>query len=358
MSTLHVDPAGPEPLVSVITPCRNAAPFVGAAIRSVLAQTHPRVEHIVVDDASTDASWAEIRRYGEQVRALRLEENRGAAHARNRGAAEAAGEYLLFLDADDALGPDAISGLVAAARARPEVIGICAWKRLRRGHDGWSASPAEVALPHAEQDPLRAWLEGSWVPCCALLWPRELYRRTGGWDEDLSLNDDGDLVLRALGAGARFSIAASGEAYYRAHEGSHLSLSASGVSRAGLQSQRRVLDKLEERLVQGGGVGEYRDLLGRGYRSLARMAFQAGQTELGRAALQRADLWETRPTLVSRTAWGRALERALGLERKEAVVTALARWGVRTRPRARFHRLRSTVAAGSAAPAQRGGHAG
>src|SRR5690242_9351310 len=91
-------------LVSVITPCYNAAPFVLETLATVRAQTYGAVEHIVVDDASTDASW-ELVRHAPGVRAYRLERNRGGAHARNVGVGHARGEYLMFLDADDLLAP-------------------------------------------------------------------------------------------------------------------------------------------------------------------------------------------------------------------------------------------------------------
>ncbi|MDP9348276.1 MAG: glycosyltransferase, partial [Gemmatimonadota bacterium] len=168
---------GAAPLVSVITPCYNAEPFVGETIRSVLAQTHPAVEHVLVDDASTDGSWAVIKRYAaehpERIRALRLEENRGGSHARNRGAELARGAFLMFLDADDLIAPDTLASLANAAGSHPAGIGICAWKRLRPREDGrWVTGPADVPLPPSDPDgALRAWLEVcSWVPPCAVLW--------------------------------------------------------------------------------------------------------------------------------------------------------------------------------------------
>jgi glycosyltransferase involved in cell wall biosynthesis len=84
-------------LVSIITPCYNAAPFVAETIESVVAQTYPRIEHIVIDDGSADGSWEVIERYASRVTALRLERNRGGSYARNRGAELARGEFLMLM---------------------------------------------------------------------------------------------------------------------------------------------------------------------------------------------------------------------------------------------------------------------
>src|SRR5215210_7479587 len=98
-------------LVSVIIPCYNQAHFLGEAIESVLAQNHPRFEILVVDDGSTDDTSEVAARYPE-VRCLR-QENRGLAAARNAGLRSSEGEYVVFLDADDRLLPNALeAGLV------------------------------------------------------------------------------------------------------------------------------------------------------------------------------------------------------------------------------------------------------
>ena len=88
------------PLVSVVIPAYNCERYLGRAIRSVLAQTYPRIECIVVDDGSTDGTAEVIDRFGSAVRAIR-QENGGAAAARNAGIRTATGRYIAFLDADD-----------------------------------------------------------------------------------------------------------------------------------------------------------------------------------------------------------------------------------------------------------------
>jgi cellulose synthase/poly-beta-1,6-N-acetylglucosamine synthase-like glycosyltransferase len=97
--TEQVRDAGPV-TVSVVIPAYNAAATIAAAIESVLAQTRPPEEIIVVDDGSKDETSAVVERFGPIVRLLR-QANAGCGQARNTGAREARGTWLAFLDADD-----------------------------------------------------------------------------------------------------------------------------------------------------------------------------------------------------------------------------------------------------------------
>lgn len=90
-------------LVSIITPCYNGAAYVSQTIESVLSQTYPRWEMIVVDDGSKDSSAEIVRSYAEKDPRITLiqQENGGSAAARNNGIRNANGRYLALLDADD-----------------------------------------------------------------------------------------------------------------------------------------------------------------------------------------------------------------------------------------------------------------
>lgn len=107
------------PLVSIIIPNYNYAPYLGEAIDSALAQTHQPVEVIVVDDGSTDASRSVIQRYGDAIQAV-FQSNAGVSSARNAAIARARGAYVLFLDSDDVLLPGACATLLNAFSERPE----------------------------------------------------------------------------------------------------------------------------------------------------------------------------------------------------------------------------------------------
>lgn len=98
-----------EPLVSVITVCRNAAATLDACLASVAAQTWPRIEHIVIDGASTDGTAAVIARHRAGLAVVVSEADRGLYDAMNKGVARASGEFVIFLNADDTFaGPDAL----------------------------------------------------------------------------------------------------------------------------------------------------------------------------------------------------------------------------------------------------------
>ena len=107
-----------EALVSVIIPCYRQADFLPQALESALAQTHCETEIIVVDDGSPDNTAEVVARY-PGVRYLR-QENRGLAGARNGGFRVSKGEYVLFLDADDRLTPNAVEAHLSCFAKHPE----------------------------------------------------------------------------------------------------------------------------------------------------------------------------------------------------------------------------------------------
>ncbi len=111
--------------ISVIIPAYNAARFVGEAIESVLAQTYPAGEIVVIDDGSVDETAAVASRYAG-VRVIR-QENRGIGRTRNRGMGETTGELVAFLDADDLWLPAKLQRQVEWLRANPECDMVFTW---------------------------------------------------------------------------------------------------------------------------------------------------------------------------------------------------------------------------------------
>ena len=111
---------GSAPRVSVIIPTHNRAAILGATVESVLAQTHPAVEILVVDDGSSDDTAAVVGRRGERVVYLR-QENRGVEAARKHGLVRSSGRYVNFLDDDDLMAPAKLARQVALLEADPRL---------------------------------------------------------------------------------------------------------------------------------------------------------------------------------------------------------------------------------------------
>ncbi len=107
------------PRFSVVIPAYDSAGTLARAIESVLCQTEPAFEILVVDDASPDDTARVVAAYGERVRYLRRERNAGVSAARNFGAQQARGDWLAFLDADDWYYPTRLAAHAAWLREDP-----------------------------------------------------------------------------------------------------------------------------------------------------------------------------------------------------------------------------------------------
>jgi len=115
------------PLVSVICLCHNQAPYVRQALDSVLAQTYPALELLVVDDASTDGSRAVIQEFlavHPTVQAIFFDENQGNCRAFNHAFYQSHGEFILDIAADDVLLPERIARQVTGFQTAGERAGV------------------------------------------------------------------------------------------------------------------------------------------------------------------------------------------------------------------------------------------
>lgn len=163
------------PTISVVIPCYNGAAFLNAAIASVVEQTWPPFEVIVVDDGSTDRSAAIAASHGPPVRLIR-QLNKGESGARNAGAAVAAGSHLFFLDADDLIRGDALQTLAAAAAAQPAAVVLM----------GAASFIDDPERPFAVTCPaVKSFFPGLIHDCLGVphswLTPRAIYCRTNGF---------------------------------------------------------------------------------------------------------------------------------------------------------------------------------
>jgi hypothetical protein len=242
IATMTVRAPGPGDgdLVSVVIPCFEQAHFLGEAIESVLAQTHPGIEIIVVDDDSPDNTGEVAARY-PGVRCLR-QKNGGLAMARNTGLAAAEGTFVLFLDADDRLLPEAIATGLRELCAEPEAVMVAgAWRLI--GENGEARPSAPVELP---RDVYPALLESCFISTpAAVIYRRTLFEEIGDFDPGVSASADYDLYLRAA---ARFPVRVHGEmiAEYRRH-GTNMTANPELILRSEIAVLQRQSPAIEER---------------------------------------------------------------------------------------------------------------
>lgn len=254
--------------ISIIMPMLNAEAYVAQTIRSALNQSRPPHEILVIDNGSTDRSAEVARSFGEPVRVLH-EPVAGASSARLTGVAAARGDALMFLDADDLIGPTVLEELAAVLIARPGSVACCPWRRYELVDGAWRTRPASCAPRGPGQDPLAAWLSGWYHPPCSILWSVEAYQASGGWDPAINVDDDGDLMMRALAAGVRLGRTEGGTAYYRRLPGEAVSLSGQRLTSKGMRSRLTVIEKVERKLAENGRAGQFHLPLKTAFRNIA-----------------------------------------------------------------------------------------
>jgi glycosyltransferase involved in cell wall biosynthesis len=110
-----------QPLVSIITPSFNQAPYIEETIKSVLTQDYPRIEYIIVDGGSTDGTVDIIRKYEKQIAWWTSEKDKGQTDAINKGFARVTGGILAWINSDDTYEPGAISAAVKYLQEHPDV---------------------------------------------------------------------------------------------------------------------------------------------------------------------------------------------------------------------------------------------
>ena len=179
-------------LVSVIIPCYNQAHFLHEAIQSVLAQTYPHREIFIVDDGSTD-NTAEVTAGYRDVRYIR-QENSGVSAARNTGLKQSRGEYLVFLDSDDQLLPEALEIGVDCLREHPECAFAFGHSRFITADGSFLSKPEQ---PYVTRDHYLELLRENYIWCPgSVIYRRIAFEIANGFDTSLGPGADYDLYLR------------------------------------------------------------------------------------------------------------------------------------------------------------------
>jgi glycosyltransferase involved in cell wall biosynthesis len=183
--------------VSVIIPAYNAAATIARALDSALAQTYPRIEVIVVDDCSEDATSDVVSAYDDpRIRLFRLRHNHGEGGAVNHGITHATGEYIAFLDADDEWLPDKLERQMPLLLANPKATLVtCGCRVFDR--EGRPTDDLGMPAPRSEKGEIwRDLLAASYIfkPC--VVTRAAALRRVGPFDTTVRIAADQDMWIR------------------------------------------------------------------------------------------------------------------------------------------------------------------
>ena len=200
--------------VTVIIPTFNRREWIGECLDSVLGQTHPNIEIIVVDDCSTDdtVAWLKEQNKYERVRLHVQEKNGGASVARNTGIEIAAGDLVVFIDSDDMLLPHHVEKAVAAFEQYPDLGLFCCDSQMIdvEGNVILDGKTWHAALSEAKRIRINTGFRpledvfrfSNCFPGFTLR--REVFRKLGGFEQSIFPADDYDLALRV--AGSRYKV--------------------------------------------------------------------------------------------------------------------------------------------------------
>ncbi|MCE3235797.1 MAG: glycosyltransferase [Vampirovibrio sp.] len=183
----------PQPRISIIMPAFNAEAFIARSIESVLAQTCPDWELLVLDDGSTDHTATVVEQFTDpRIRLIKLPHIGVISKIRNIGLQEATGEFIAFLDADDLYENDALELLSRHLEQHPEVTAVHGYFRWINERDEFIDVKTDLTLStdmprYTWQDILGAkiptWLQG-------LMFRRNVLSRVNSFNEEILINED------------------------------------------------------------------------------------------------------------------------------------------------------------------------
>ncbi|MBK9291146.1 MAG: glycosyltransferase family 2 protein [Bacteroidetes bacterium] len=211
-----------KPLVSVVVPAYNAAPYIRECLDSVVSQTWPNWEAFVVDDGSTDDTVAIARTYESDRLKVIVQKNSGACVARNKGLSLSRGKYIQFLDADDLISADKLEKQVLVLEQNPGYLAVSANVHFMHGEDYRKMAPREESRWIFDTDDPVDFLvrlyggygERWMVQTSSWLTPRSITDAIGPWNEQLLLDQDGEYFARAVLASKGIRVT-GGVNYYR-----------------------------------------------------------------------------------------------------------------------------------------------
>ncbi len=215
-----------QTLVSVIIPLYNAEPYIELCIKSILAQTWPNVELIIIDDGSTDNSFEIAKKFESEKVKLFRQTNQGAAVARNYGLKIARGGYIQFMDADDFLSTNKIEEQVLKLKSNPNHVAVCPTVYFDDGTDPYLSNPVQEWYNETSNNPADFLTKlyggdligpgyGGMIQPNAWLTPAHIITKAGEWNPMRNPDDDGEYFCRVLLASEGIVYASEAINYYR-----------------------------------------------------------------------------------------------------------------------------------------------
>lgn len=209
------------PKISIVTPTYNQGQFIEETINSVIHQSYPNLEYIVVDGDSSDQTPEILVQYRDSIDCLISEPDSGQSQAINKGMAVATGEILTWLNSDDMLAPGTLFSMAMAFwKSRADMV-VGTVQLLQNdeivGEHLTSCPNGPLQLSDL-LDLENNWLAGRFFYQPELMFTRDLWQRAGGFvDEDLYYSMDHELWLRFAIAGANLHVIGRPTVIYRVH---------------------------------------------------------------------------------------------------------------------------------------------
>lgn len=271
-----------SPSITVAVPAYQAERFIGETLRSILAQTRPPEEVIVVDDGSTDGTARELARFGERIRVIR-QPNGGCAAAFNTAFRAARCDFVAECGADDVWEPHKLERQARALVEHPEIDVAFGLARVFGGAEGhWGMPPEDpnVGILEPRAFGRTMYLKNRICPSTLLI-RRSLYERLGPFAEREEMaTEDYEYWMRALHAGGVFYYDPEPLVGYRRHD-ANASSDHLAMRRADLLVHERYADL-------AGAPALVRKALARDHFVLGRLLRDEGRTRAARAAFARS----------------------------------------------------------------------
>ena len=236
----------PAPLFSVIVPTYNRARLLRDALSSVMTQTHGDYEIVVVDDGSSDETPAIVEELGDRVRFLR-QPQQGPGAARNRGAAQARGRYLAFLDSDDLWFPWTLAVYARVIAEHQSPAFVAGKPRLFKAVSDLQPVREEPLSTHAFADYFRSGDQWRWWGTTSFVIRSDAFHAAGGFTDAPINGEDADLALRLGEAPGFVQVTAPFTFGYRQHDAMTTSL-----TRRTLDGVRHAVAAEHDRRYPGG----------------------------------------------------------------------------------------------------------